>query len=94
MSPEDKKLFSVYTLQHTFPQLFKSKKKKVFSLLLIKNREDKTGKTNFNPHPIYQMFWMKFSLKNQKDFFFFSLPAMALGCLFLTEKYTHSHTLI
>ena len=58
MSPEDKKLLSVYTLQHTFPQLFKSQKKKKkekkgFSLLLIKDREDKTEKTNSNPHPIY-----------------------------------------
>ena len=73
MSPEDKKLLSVYTFQHNFPQLFKSQKKekkKGFSLLLIKDREDKTEKTNSNPHPIYQMFWMKFRLKNQKDSFF------------------------
>ena len=74
MFPEDKKLLCVHFTTYVSTLLEYSKVQKKFShyFSLKTKRTKQRRQTISNPHIIYQMFWMKFRLKNQKYSLFFS----------------------
>lgn len=78
MFPEDKKLPFVYlcilyNIRFLCFRIFKRKKIEVSNYLSLETKRTKQRKgATSDPRIIYQIFWMKFRLKNQKDPLFLS----------------------